>query len=485
MAEDKRWTSGMFSSEDWWAFWIGLFFVGLGILAGATGVDFTGWMIWFPKWSVLGDSLTPDHSDMMSGVMSLVLSYIIYTGATCVGAKAMKMDVKKYFLSFTVVFWLTAILFILSRNAYIQATSIERAEFGIDWSLSIGGAHYIVALMAGLIIGNLFPQKFREFMRQAARPEWFIKIAIVCLGTKLGMKAIDATGFAMELLVTGMCATIAAYLLFWPLVYTLARRAFKVSREWAATLASGISICGVSASIATGGAIRARPIVPVMVSGIVVVFALVELIILPPVLTYTPWFEEPMAAGSSLGLTVKTDGADAASGAITDQLMRTRAQEELGIKWEEGWITSASVMTKIWIDMFIGVWALVLAMIWLYYVEKRPGEKVEKMEVWWRFPKFVLGYFVAWFAVMLLGLTLMPAESMEFGIHPVEGPMRKMFFMLTFTSIGLVTDFRRLAEEGMGRLALVYGISLLVIIIPIGWIIAWIFHHGMVPPIAG
>lgn len=86
---------------------------------------------------------------------------------------------------------------------------------------------------------------------------------------------------------------------------------------------------------------------------------------------------------------------------------------------------------------------------------------------------------------MLLGLTLMPAESMEFGIHPVEGPMRKMFFMLTFTSIGLVTDFRRLAEEGMGRLALVYGISLLVIIIPIGWVIAWIFHHGMVPPIAG
>ncbi|MCF8109483.1 MAG: YeiH family protein, partial [Desulfohalobiaceae bacterium] len=254
MAESKRWTSGMFQTEDWWAFWIGIFFVFLGILAGATGLDLTGWMIWFPKWSNLGQSLRPDHSQLMSGVGSLILSYIIYTGATCIGARAMKMDVKRYFLSFTVIFWLTTALFILSRNAYIQATSIERAKYGIDWSLSIGGAHYIVALLVGLIIGNLFPKNFREFMRQAARPEWFIKIAIVCLGTKLGMKAIDATGFAMELLISGMCATIAAYLLFWPLVYTLARKGFKVSREWAATLASGISICGVSAAIATGGA---------------------------------------------------------------------------------------------------------------------------------------------------------------------------------------------------------------------------------------
>lgn len=485
MAENTRWYSGMFSSEDWWAFWIGIFFVALGILAGATGIDLTGWMIWFPKWSNIADSLTPDHSNLMSGVASLVISYVIYTGATCIGAKAMKMDVKKFFLSFTVIYWLTAIVFILSRNAYIQATSIERAEFGIEWSLSIGGAHYIFALLVGLIIGNLFPQRFREFMRQAARPEWFIKIAIVCLGTKLGMKAIDATGFAMELLISGCCATIAAYLLFWPLVYSFSRRVFKVSREWAATLASGISICGVSAAIATGGAIRARPIVPVMVSGIIVVFALIELIILPPVLTYTPWFDEPMAAGASLGLTVKTDGADAASGAITDQLMRTRAMEELGVQWEEGWITASAVMTKIWIDMFIGVWALVLAMLWLYYVEKKPGERVQKMEVWWRFPKFVLGYFVAWFAVMLIGLSLIPGESMNFGIHPVESPMRKMFFMLTFTSIGLVTDFRKLAEEGMGKLSLIYGLSLLFIIIPIGWALAWIFHHGMVPPTVG
>ena len=485
MAEQKRWYSGMATTEDWWSFWIGIFFVIVGIIAAATGLNLTGWMVWFPKWANITNSLTAANSEVLSGIASLIVSYIIFSIATCIGARAMKMDMKKFFLSWTIIFWLTAILFILSRNAYIQATTIEQENFGINWSLSIGGAHYIIALLLGLIIGNLFPQKFRHFMRTAAKPEWLIKIAIVCLGVKLGLKAIDATAFAFHLLIAGCCATVAAYLLFWPLVYTLARKAFNTSREWAATLASGISICGVSASIATGGAIRARPIVPIMVSGIIVVYALIELIVLPPVLSYSPWFYEPMAAGSTLGLTVKTDGADAASGEITDELMRSRAAEELGVQWEEGWITSSAVMTKIWIDMFIGVWALVLAMLWLYYVEKRPDEKVEKMQIWWRFPKFVLGYFLAWFGVMGLGLTVIDPNAMEFGMDPVEGPMRKLFFMLTFTCIGLETDFRRLSEEGMGKMAIIYGLALLVIIIPIGWILGYVFHHGMTPPVVG
>src|SRR3981189_661605 len=53
------------------------------------------------------------------------------------------------------------------------------------------------------------------------------------------------------------------------MVDLLARKVFKFSREWAAPLASGISICGVSAAIATASAIRARPVVPVMVSSLV------------------------------------------------------------------------------------------------------------------------------------------------------------------------------------------------------------------------
>jgi uncharacterized membrane protein YadS len=426
-------------------------------------------------------SFAASHKELVSPVTSLVLSYVIFTFVTCVGAKFMKWGVKKYFVAWSIIFWLTVLFYIVGQNAYIAATKLEWKKYGIERGLELGGAYYIIALFAGLFIGNLTPERFRNFVKEAAKPEWFIKVAIVCLGTKLGLKAIEAAGFAIHLLLAGCCATIAAYLLFWPLAYAVGRKIFKLTKEWAACLASAISICGVSAAIATGGAIRARPIVPVMISSLVVVFAFSELVILPGVLT-NYWSNEPIVAGASLGLTVKTDGADAAAGAILDDLIRSKVAGQ-GIHWDEGWILASAIMTKIWIDMFIGVWAFVLAVVWVWYIERRPGEKVPKSEIWFRFPKFVLGYFIAWFLVMGLGLTeILPFERLEFGLKPVEGSLRKFFFMLTFTSIGIVTDFRELAKEGLGKLSLAYGTILVFIIIPLGFFIAWLFHHGMVPP---
>jgi uncharacterized membrane protein YadS len=482
MTEQRKWYTGMVSTEDWWAVWIGLFFVSLGLLAAISGVDFTGWIIKFSKWGVLSKALTSSHKGLIHPLLSLVLSYALFTGVTCIGAYFMKWDLKKYLLAWTIIFWLTVAFYILGQNAHIAATSLERKKYGVEWSLSLGGSYYILALLAGLFLGNLTPKRFRKFIKEAAKPEWFIKVAIVCLGTKLGLKAIEATGFAIHLLLAGCCATIAAYLLFWPLAYTIARRWFKLTKEWAACLASAISICGVSAAIATGGAIRARPVVPIMISSLVVVYAVIELIVLPSVLS-SYWSNEPIVAGASLGLTVKTDGADAAAGAILDELIRAKMVAQ-GIRWEEGWILASSIMTKIWIDMFIGIWAFVLAIVWVWYIDKRPGEKVQKSEIWFRFPKFVLGYFVAWFLVMGIGLIgLLSLQELKFGLKPIEGSLRKFFFMLTFTSIGIVTDFRALAKEGLGRLAAAYGVILAIIVIPLGLFIAWLFHHGMTPPL--
>ncbi len=477
------WKTGMLSTEDWWAVWIGLFFVALGMITSVTGFDMTGWIVKFSGWVDIPKSFKASSKGLMSPGLSLILSYIIFTVTTCIGARFMGWDLKKYFWAWTIIFWLTVIFYIIGQNAYISATSLDRKKYGISWSLSLGGAYYIIALFAGLFLGNLTPKKFREFIKEAAKPEWFIKVAIVCLGTKLGLKAIEATGFAMHLLFAGCCATIAAYLLFWPLAYTVCRKVFKLSREWAACLASAVSVCGVSAAIATGGAIRSRAIVPIMISSLVVVFAVSELVILPGVLT-TYLSDQPIVSGASLGLTVKTDGADAAAGAILDELLRAKAAAK-GIHWEEGWVLASAIMTKIWIDMFIGIWAFVLAIIWVLHIEKRNGDRVMKSEIWFRFPKFVVGYFVAWFLVMGIGLAeLIPFENLESSLGPVEGSLRKFFFMLTFTSIGIVTDFRELAKEGLGKLTLAYGTVLLIVIIPIGFFLAWLFHHGMMPPMA-
>ena len=97
----------------------------------------------------------------------------------------------------------------------------------------------------------------------------------VIMGAGLGIKAAESFGLASNIMFRGFCAIVEAYLIYWAVVYYISRKYFKFSREWSAPLASGISICGVSASIATGGAIRARPIVPIMVSSLVVIFVAV------------------------------------------------------------------------------------------------------------------------------------------------------------------------------------------------------------------
>ncbi len=234
--------------------------------------------------------------------------------------------------------------------------------------------------------------------------------------------------------------------------------------------------------MATGGAIRARPIIAVMVSMLIVVFAMIELLILPPLYTAT-LDHEPIVAGAAMGMTVKTDGADAAAGAVLDEMMRAKAAAA-GTMWQEGWILTSAVMTKIWIDMFIGVWAFVLALIWVYKVERQPGQvMVGKSEIWHRFPKFVLGYLFTWFVYLGIAVFLPDlVEAAMVGAKTVQSPMRKMMFMLTFVSIGIITDFSKL--KGMGRLALLYGIALFLIIAPIALIVAYIFHHGMMPPLA-
>ncbi len=498
MAEQKRsWTTGMFSTEDWWAFWIGTFFVILGLIAAALHNPYlTGWVIKFSNWvdpvtskAVLGFHATNkvDGQYVLSPIASLIVSYIVFTAVTTVGAWAMKWNIKDYLKAWTIIFILTVLAYAIGQNAYISAPPTKWEKLGIDWGLQLGGAYYIIALAIGLAIGNLAPKGFKELILKGARPEWFIKIAIVCLGSKLGLKAIQAMGFAAHLIIAGICATIAAYLLYWPIAYYITRRYFGFSREWAACLASGISICGVSAAIATAGAIRARPIVPVLLSSVIVTVAAIQLITYPPILAQT-MLHEPIVAGSALGLVIKTDGADAAAGAILDELMRAKAAQ-MGIYWEEGWISLSAIMTKIWIDMFIGFWAFVLAVVWLKYFEGRAGEKVDKMEIWFRFPKFVLGYFFAMFVVLGLGLSGLFGDdpshaykTLKLGIYPIEGALRKFFFMLTFVSIGIVTDFRELRKEGFGRLFVAYALILFLIITPLGLLIAWLFHHGMMPP---
>jgi len=222
-----------------------------------------------------------------------------------------------------------------------------------------------------------------------------------------------------------------------------------------------------------------------MVSSLVVVFAVVELLLLP-FLAQTFLYKEPLVAGAWMALAVKTDGAAVASGAIVDALIRAKALAVQGINYEPGWMLSTATTVKIFIDIFIGVWAFILAVIWTTVIESKPGERVSAIEIWNRFPKFIIGYALTFVIMLLICLnnpgivkTTATAASGEADVF------RTTFFALTFFSIGLVSNFRKLWEEGIGRLAVVYLVALFGFIIWIGLLISWIFFHGVKPPLIG
>ena len=233
---------------------------------------------------------------------------------------------KTFALAFTIVFVIAYASWFVGAWARLAAvTPADQAKFGLSWSLKLtneGG--FIVALLAGLVIANVFPG-FADWLKSAIRPELYIKIAIVILGAFIAVTAASKLSLASSLLLRGVAAIVEAYLIYWPIVYLIARKGFGFSREWSAPLASGISICGVAAAIATGGAIRARPQVPVLVSSLVVVFAVVEVLILPTLATAF-LSHEPLVAAAWMGLAVKTDGAAVAAGGITQSLIQAQSR---------------------------------------------------------------------------------------------------------------------------------------------------------------
>jgi hypothetical protein len=278
--------------------------------------------------------------------------------------------------------------------------------------------------------------------------------------------------------------------------------------------------------------------VPIMVSSLVVIFAVVELLLLP-FLAQTFLWREPLVAGAWMGLAVKTDGAATAAGAITDALILAKAAGQ-GVIYEKDWILNTATSIKVFIDIFIGIWAFVLAYVWANHIEKREGDKVRAAEIWQRFPKFIIGYVLTFGLFLGLGLAfpglvkteimvpvskevkvtdsstgqvrlekvpvvkqvakLDPASGKETMVAVQEmrketkpGPaknstdqaniFRVLFFCMTFFTIGVVSNFKKLWEEGIFKLAAVYIVGLFGFIVWFGLILSWIFFSGVHPPI--
>ncbi|MEZ6143137.1 MAG: putative sulfate exporter family transporter [Zavarzinella sp.] len=463
-----------FRTEDVLAVLLGTLIIGLS-LAALADANLLGWSVAVKEWADPAKAMVPSSKSFagLTGYGALAITFVFLLAVLTGGAAFLQYRPGPFAVRFGVLFLLAFGCWVAGHNSYIAATPNKRPP-GVGWSLGLTGeAGYLLALVGGLLIGNLLP-RIANWFKQAARPELFIKTGIVIYGAVLGAKAAEESGRATAILFRGLAAIIEAYLIYWALVYLLARKVFGFSREWAAPLASGISICGVTAAITTGAAIRARPVVPVMVSSLVVIFAVLEMLILPPLAHYI-MPNEPMVAAGWMGLAVKTDGAAFSSGEVTAGLYYPDPEDPA-----RKWMALTTTTVKVFIDVFIGVWAVVLSVIWSWKIEKKEGSsRLPLREIWERFPKFVFGYALTFGIFFLVGLSSPEViPDLKRGTSQAD-VFRRLFFVLTFFSIGLATNVRRLWAEGLGRLALVYIVSLFGFVIWIGLAISWLFFHGV------
>ena len=179
-------------SEDWLAVWIGLFVFVLS-LALLFGIDSLGWAITTSVWTAPSKALAPASKlyAKLPWLLSLLATYLFLLGILLVAAKALRASLQRFALGFTAVFMVSYACWFVGSWAYIAATPDKRLGLKIAWSLSLTNeAGFIVALMAGLLVGNFLPGVARA-LKEAIRPELYIKTAIVMLGGFLGIAALE------------------------------------------------------------------------------------------------------------------------------------------------------------------------------------------------------------------------------------------------------------------------------------------------------
>ena len=220
----RRAVKSWYATEDGLAVWLGLIVISLALPAVA-GADLLGWLAATQVWLEPGKALLPVGKAYagLPPAVSLLGTFALILALMTGGAYWLGLRLKNFVPAFTVIYGISIVCWLIGHYAYIAQTPDKRAAMGISWSLGLTGeAGFIVALLAGLAVGNFMPGVAAS-LKEAARPEWFIKTAIVILGASLGVKAASATGLVSAIMFRGLAAIIEAYLIYWALVYFIAR----------------------------------------------------------------------------------------------------------------------------------------------------------------------------------------------------------------------------------------------------------------------
>ena len=435
------------SKEDWWAVWLGLGIVILAYVFYLTGSSIS-WIAVAPaKWS--------NFTQLASQLSSNGIRYLVLLGAflffftiviSFIGQKP-----KAFIPSFIFVF-------ILSIVIYIVGNWDKASRYNLEPPL--------VALVLGLIISNVIG--IPRWLDAGFRVEFYIKLGIVLLGATLPFTLIIWAGP-----VAILQASIVSIVTFIVIFFT-ARR-LGLDQRLAAVLGAGGAVCGVSASIAVAGAVRAKKEHPPIAISLCHILGYYSDFSVTAGFTCNAFTHR--CGGAWIGA---SEFADAAWSALL-QSYGGLAGSDLGISGTaDQAIASYTLIKVIGRDIWIGIWAFVLALIAVTVWERsETNSKVQVGQIWWRFPKFVIGFLLA---SALTALIIHANSLIDYNkivkpalIAPITS-LRTWAFTFSFFSIGLTTRFRELVNSGI-KPFIAFTIGVIVNVI-LGYILSVIaFGH--------
>jgi uncharacterized integral membrane protein (TIGR00698 family) len=411
---------GFWAKEDWWAVWLGLGIVALAYAFYLAGSSIS-WIAVAPsKWSTWSQLATQFSANGIKYLALLGAFLVLFTIATSfVGQKPQAFIPAFIFI------------FILSTIIYVAGSWDQANRYNLEPPL--------VALALGLFISNVIG--LPRWLDAGFRVEFYIKLGIVLLGATLPFTLIIWAGP-----VAILQASIVSLVTFLTIFFTA--RKLGLDHRLAAVLGAGGAVCGVSASIAVAGAVRAKKEHPPIAISLVVLWAIILIFTLP--LVARAIHLPTGVAGAWIGT---SEFADAA-GLAAAQSYGGYAGTHLGISGTaEQALASYTLIKVIGRDIWIGIWSFVLALISVTVWERsETNSKVEVGQIWWRFPKFVIGFLIASVLTTLIvhGHTLADYNKLVKPslILPITS-LRTWAFTFSFLSIGLTTRFRELASAGI------------------------------------
>lgn len=379
--------------EDWAVVILGFIIIGISLFLYLPDVPVF-------KWTNATDLISDVFNFENLKILGIQFLYLISIGAF--GAFLIGKSVKYFLFVFPIVYVLTVIALILAGNTEIKALNLEAVIF---------------SLLIGLIIGNFF--KLPEWFRSALSTEVFVKIGLVLLGTSVIFSDILKAGSL------GLIQALVVVLSVWYFAFWLCRK-LKVDDELTMMISSAVSICGVSAAIATSGAIKGDSKKLSYVISIVLVTAIPMMIFMPMIARHFDFPEE--VTGAWLGGSIDTSGAVVASGSLVG---------ETALK--------ISTIVKFSQNVLLGLAAFAISVYWTYTHNNSAEAKTSKPTlkvIWERFPKFVIGFILA-SVLFSFFITSEVRDEVKDSLKNLQG----IWFALAFTSIGLETNFKDLLQN--------------------------------------